>query len=423
MHNKSYIIAILLFYTTNLFADKYLINSAIFYKDSVWEKTIFNYNSNKKIINETVFVSKDKIEWKNYTYSTRQYIGDAVSEICDYIWNNNSWKITKKQTFQYNNDKLISQTTIYDNIKEILTYKYADNTIIQEQQFFQNNTLQNSITTIQKIQNKKINYIKTYSLSPNKDTLFAQETTFDYKSNQTISITYEKQNKIYTPTKKTITNSDYNITTEIQYKYKNNAWIPATKQTTHYNSAKQITDIIYQIWKKNFWLSDYKHLYTYNKNGSLSVKSFLILQNKEWETLYQINYNYTDQLVNAFIEQSFWSQTDKEYNDYISLYGNNRFPFILCNYIELQHTNIPTDITLNIAPINLYPNPSKSGIVFINTNLVIHNIAVYNINGILLYQTQYTGHIDLSHLNNGMYIIKITTEKETYTFKQIITNY
>ncbi len=426
MYNKIYIIAILLlFYTTNIFADKYLINSAIFYKDSVWQKTIFNYNSNKKIINETVFVSKDKIEWENYTYSTRQYKGDAVSEICDYIWNNNSWKICKKQDFKYDNNKLITHTTTYDNTQDVLTYKYIDNTIIQEQQFFQNNTLKNSITTIQKTQNNKINYIKTFSLSSNKDTIFSQITTFNYDSNQTISITYEKLNKIYSPTKKTITISDNNIAFEIQYEYKNNNWIPYAKQTSYYNSKKQITDIIYQFWEIKFWLSYHRCSYSYNEDGSLASKSFLILQNKVWETSYQIYYNYNcnNQLINAFIEQSFWSEKNKEYNDYISLSGNNKPPFLFCNNIELDYTNIPTDITLNISPINIYPNPSKSGIIFINTNLIIHNIAIYNVNGILLYQNQYVGHIDLSHLDNGIYIIQITTNEGNFSFKQIINNY
>lgn len=424
MNKKTYIIAILLFYTTYLFADKYLINSTTFYKNGIYTKTIFNYNSNKKIINETVFVSNDEIEWKNYTYSTRQYKDDAVSEICDYIWGNNTWTINKKQLFEYNNSKLISHTTSYNDIQEISTYEYENNTTTQKQQFVKKNTVQSTIVTIQTTHNNKISNIKTYSLSPKNDTIFAQITNFEYTANQTISTTFEKSNDTYIPIGKTITNFKNNrITSEIQYKYKKDNWIFFAKQTYRYNLQNQVTEIIYQIWKNNFWLSDYKRLYFYNEYGALTSSSIEILQYKEWETTYQINYNYKNQLCDAFIEQNFWGETDKEYNDYISLYGNNKSPFILCNNIQLDYTDIPTDIILNLSPIKVYPNPSKSGIVFIDTDLIIHNIDVFDINGILLYRNKYTGHLDLSHLNNGMYIIQITTNEEKLSFKQIINNY
>ena len=152
-----------------------------------------------------------------------------------------------------------------------------------------------------------------------------------------------------------------------------------------------------------------------------------MLQYKEWEVCYQINYNYNynynNQLDNASIEQSFWSDTDKEYSDYISLSGNNIMPFVCGNNIQIEYSDILTNIALDISPINVYPNPSKSGIVFIDTDLIVHDIAVFDINGILLYQNKYTNHVNLSHLNNGMYIIQITTNEGKYSFKQIINNY
>ena len=42
---------------------------------------------------------------------------------------------------------------------------------------------------------------------------------------------------------------------------------------------------------------------------------------------------------------------------------------------------------------------------------------------ILLYQNKYIGHIDLSHFNNGMYIIQIKTDEGNFSFKQIVNNY
>lgn len=424
MKNKTYIIAILLFWIGNLFAEKYLINSYTVYKDSLWYKTVFNYNSDKQIINTTVSVSANKTDWENYTYSTRQYKNGTVSEICDYIWDNENWVMNKKQSFEYSYDKLTLQSTTYGDIQEKTTYEYNGNIITQKQSISQNNTLKSTIVTRQKTQNNQIYYIKTYSLSPQNDTLFSQITTFDYTLKEIVSITYEKINTTYSPTEKTVTTfNNGNIVSETQYKYEQNNWTPTAKQKYYYNLQNQVTEIIYQIWENNFWLSNYKRLYTYNKNGALLSGAIAMLQYKEWEITYQINYNYNNQLDNAFIEQTFWSDRDKEYNDYISLLGDNKSPFVLCNNIQIEYSDIPTNIALSVSPINVYPNPSKSGIVFIDTDLVINEIAVFDINGILLYQNKYAGRINLSHLNNGMYIIQITTEEGKYSFKQIINNY
>jgi hypothetical protein len=424
MNKKIYIIISILFCACNLFAKNFLIKDIIFYKDSAWQKVVYNYNDTK-IVNTTTFISSDNIEWENYTYSTKQYKDGAVSEICDYTWNGNSWIMYRKELFEYSNKKLTLHSTTYDNIKEITTYEYKDNTTIQKQSFSQNDTLKNSITTIQKTDKNKICYIKTYSLSTQNDTLFSQITTFDYTPQQTTSTTYEKKDSLYLPTEKTITTTNKDKKTEIQYIYQHNDWIPVAKQTFYYNSSNNITKNLYQFWESNFWLSDYKHSYWYNDNETLSSDAISILQYKEWEITDQIyyNYNYNNQLNNASIEQTFWSETDREYNSYISLYGNNKPPFILCNNINIEYTDIPTNISINLSPINVYPNPSKSGIVFINTDLIIYNIAVYDTKGILRYQNNYNGHIDLSHLNNGIYIIQIDTEEGKFSFKQIINNY
>ena len=90
---------------------------------------------------------------------------------------------------------------------------------------------------------------------------------------------------------------------------------------------------------------------------------------------------------------------------------------------EFSYSNITVNIPIDVSPIQIYPNPTTSGIVFINTSLPILDIKIYDLNGILQYQTSATDHLNLSNLNNGIYIIYITTNENRYTFKQIINNY
>ena len=422
MNKKTYIITIILLWTSNLFAENYLINSAIIYKDSIWQKIDYNYNSDKKIIKTTTLNSIDKVEWKNHTYSTYKYTNGAVSEICDYIWDNNSWALSKHQTFEYSNNNLSSHICAYDDIQKISTYEYNDSTTIAKHEYYKKQSRESCIITTQKTRNNKLHQVKTFSLSNQNDTIFSQITTFDYSSSTTTSTSYEKINNQYLPSTKTITTHTPQTDIEIQYEYTENNWTPTAKQTYYYDNAHRLIEELYQIWENNFWLSNYKRIYSYDENGAILSNAIFLLQYKEWELLYQINYDYNNQLANAFIEQSFWSETNQTYNDFISIHGNNTHPFILCNQIQIEYSNIITDIPINISPINVYPNPSLSGIVFINSDLLIHQIMVYNVNGVLVYTSNYNGPINLSHLNQGLYFIHITTNDGSYVFKQIISN-
>ena len=150
MKIKDFIYIILfLLCTSSICAEKFLIDNYVVYKDNLWQKTVYKYNSDKNIISTTVFTSTNQVEWTNDTYSTRVYYNGAISEICNYKWDNNSWKINKRQTFEYLQDKLTLHTITYDNMQEVISYKYNDNTTIQEQRFLQNNTLINCIVSIQ----------------------------------------------------------------------------------------------------------------------------------------------------------------------------------------------------------------------------------------------------------------------------------
>ena len=422
MNKKTYAITILLLCISNLFAENYLISSAIIYKDSIWQKINYNYNSDKKIIKTTIFESLDKVEWKNHTYSTYTYTNGAVSEICDYTWDSNSWSLSQRQTFEYYGNNLSSHTIAYNNIQEISTYEYNDSITIAKHEHINNQSRESYIITTQKTRNNKLYQVKTFSLSTQNDTLFSQITTFDYTATTTTSTTCEKINGQYLPTTKTVTTHTPQTDIEIQYEYTENNWIPIAKQTYYYDNANRLIEELYQIWENNFWLSNYKRIYSYDQNGAILSSAVLTLQYKEWELLYQINYDYNNQLANAFIEQSFWSETNQTYNDFISINGNNTHPFILCNQIQIEYSDIITDIPINIVPIEVYPNPSMSGVVFISTDLHIYQVMVYNSNGILVYADNYNGPINLSHLNCGLYFIHITTNDGSYTFKQIIAN-
>ena len=422
---KIFIVNLILLFLSSLQAQNERIDYMITYKDSLWYKTNYNYNSENQIINTTTAISTDKNNWKNYTYSTTSYIDGAVSEVYYYSWENNKWNLTESQNYKYASNKLTTYIRSVGAHQEIIDYNNQDTTQIITHKFLHNDTLQYTNKTTKKFENNKIVYTKIASITPKNDTSFAQYTTFEYYNNKTIATSYELIENKYIPyfQSEQLLN-DSNILYEIQKKYINNQWAYNAKQVYTYSNGK-LNEITYQYWNNNSWISTFKRQYTYNNNKTIQSCDIYELIYKEWVLVYQILYNYQEPQNIKFsnIQQTFWSETKQEYNDYISLYGNNKHPFVYCNMAEFSYSNITVNIPIDVSPIQIYPNPTTSGIVFINTNLPILDIKIYDLNGILQYQTSATDHLNLSNLNNGIYIIYITTNENRYTFKQIINNY
>ena len=74
---------------------------------------------------------------------------------------------------------------------------------------------------------------------------------------------------------------------------------------------------------------------------------------------------------------------------------------------------------LNANEVSVYPNPT-TGILNIESTQKIHKIEIYNLAGKLLRQEQSTGKLNLSDLNQGVYLIRISPEKGASLTKKII---
>jgi|GEM_PF-2974248 len=74
---------------------------------------------------------------------------------------------------------------------------------------------------------------------------------------------------------------------------------------------------------------------------------------------------------------------------------------------------IYTKLYNNKNSIEVYPNPTKGDITIASTNQIITHIAISNISGSILLQEQVNSmqtQINISHLQQGFYFVKITTE-------------
>jgi hypothetical protein len=79
--------------------------------------------------------------------------------------------------------------------------------------------------------------------------------------------------------------------------------------------------------------------------------------------------------------------------------------------------------------IAIWPNPVKKELNFtIGTQQLPLAVCLYNNNGVLVYEQTYKhtlpkGQIDIGHLSNGIYTLRITTNNKIMVKKLVVNNY
>jgi hypothetical protein len=73
--------------------------------------------------------------------------------------------------------------------------------------------------------------------------------------------------------------------------------------------------------------------------------------------------------------------------------------------------------------INLYPNPSNGKISISSKDFEINKIQIYNLLGELMFEDNALGtpsQVDLSHLSNGMYVVKIMDSESNSKVRSLV---
>ena len=74
--------------------------------------------------------------------------------------------------------------------------------------------------------------------------------------------------------------------------------------------------------------------------------------------------------------------------------------------------------TINKNNINLYPNPS-SNFISIKTPLIVEQVLFYDMSGKFIFSSTETSNIPISHLKDGMYLVKILINNNSFERKLI----
>lgn len=246
-----------------------------------------------------------------------------------------------------------------------------------------------------------------------------------------------------------------------------NKWVVVMKYEFTYDSNNRMIIGLYSIWndEASLWLPMMKYEYTYDANGRTATeirsdRDFLISQwvsAMRYEFSYDANSNNTQCIISKWdriINQ--WVSYSKEVNTFdlaytfadlifpsgYSMIGVfNGTPAIATNNKPLEELEYLWDGTINWVnnlktiyyysaqngvgvnelkadELTVYPNPVSDGFR-LNTFEKNVQISIYNLSGSLLLTKQISDneYINVSTLSQGIYMVKVTTEKGLATIK------
>ena len=176
----------------------------------------------------------------------------------------------------------------------------------------------------------------------------------------------------------------------------------------------------------DFYYRGFIHSLWYNANFFVEITT----DRKKWDKL----------LKTSGVQWSSWVHYEISLNDYIGsdfvqirfrietsgseVAYNNKIVYIDNLNISYTSPNTITDYyeTLKFEDIQIYPNPSKGEISIFTGLDKEYSIAIYNISGNKVYELDNfkDGKLDVSHLDNGMYFIRINTENNSIAKKIVI---
>ena len=197
-----------------------------------------------------------------------------------------------------------------------------------------------------------------------------------------------------------------NLNDDYLYAYYNwnesdSSWVGQKKEIYLCDTVNYIVDYIDYEWETNSgkWINNSKR--TSGFNTDWDPLTWILYgwdeAKKEWYNKSFAEYLYNE-FDNLFCEQFYdWNDSLTQWD--ISSKGHYYFSTI-----------IQSSVLNNFGTFNIYPNPSV-GLINIRSSDNFSSAEIYNMNGTLLESygmEQVNGTLDLSHLGEGLFIIKLT---------------
>ena len=412
----------------------------VMFSSYYWESANSTWRGDKSEFNYDIYdnqISEIKYSWNVYTNAWQQFFKSEFSFDNNgnqtmnsyYNWDNyNSfWKGTMKDSMVYNQNEMQTMQLFYnwDDInstwreenKNEMQYDQYDNYILYIQ--FDWNIANNDWDTTD---------ITTYTNQYDANTKLI-EVVEVFNNNNSLKMTYE-----YTGTQETITYYSWDTTG-------GGAWVESLQEVYDYDNKGNQTMWAHYQWDgaNGMWVGNYKMESWYAGNGE--VIKFIYYNKWEpgdtWTASHQNvktldeSYSIHDLVIpelNIVHSSIFiYSYPNTAYKiDKDESFGWNTASnsFVLSSsytyYYSEKNTAI-IDVLPETGEIKVYPNPVQHTL-YIESPETVEQVSIYDISGRVLLQIIYPEQsVDISHLVNGLYLVKVITET-TEKVKKIVKN-
>ena len=350
-------------------------------------KTDYQYDTNGNLTDRTYTYwngSSYEISYKSdYTYDTN---GNRTQEI-DQSWNSTSLENSYKVNFTYNANNLVI---------EVLDYTWDGSQWVLDTK-----------NTATYLANNKLDQFFSFDWD-GSNWIDSERATVSYISNQIDTLIYEL--------------------------WDGSQWVLDEKENFTINSTSgKIEELLYQSWDGSSWINEDKDTYVLDasNNRVTETYSYYDTNSNSWILSYKEEFTYDTSKLMSSIHNPF--------NDFYYNLGFEDFPYTnkVLELLESDYNSgweisgrtrhsysdnpLGTD-EFNYFDLSIYPNPAKDIISIKLNDYGNATASFFDIRGRLILNQNLDSEvsaINLSNLNNGVYILKINAENKTIT-KRII---
>ncbi len=341
----------------------------------------------------------------------------------EFYWENNQWTSRDSTEFYYNEEFLLSQSiskrligySWTNHRRKIYSYDIHFNQIMVLIQDWENDEWVNAYkdTCVFDSNNNKISELH----------LFWQDSV--WKNGGLMQYDYD---------------NNHNLIHRIQYSWWDSAWKNFVQYFYEFNSNHDKTYDLSQFWEDSIWVNLNQTIYEYDSNYLRT----LLLQKRwiqeDWENhirwLYEYDSNNLAVLyrgeewdgnswINYYLDAHTYDEHANLIEEFIEKWENNAW---INDYRVLFYYEIIGDVEeteMQVSKYYVFPNPG-SGKFTINNSGKIEQLEIFNVNGVPVYKN-HSGilkdanpTIDISHVDKGIYFIRIFCDEEIFLQKVLI---
>jgi len=362
-------------------------------------------------------------------YKTINIVYDVSNNLISYIrqkWDGAAWVNYEQRTYTYdaNNNRTIELYAYWDVSSwlnsELYTYTFDANNnesglVIQ---YWESGAWVNFYQ-----------YFSTYDANNNRtnqlcqlwntsiwDNSWQTDYTYDANNNMTsllnskwissawvnnyqyINITYDLNN---------------NMISRLSQKWDGSAWVDNWRGVYTYDLNNNLTGGLDERWTGSAWVNDWQFADTYDVNNNQLSEIGQSWNDTAWVNVYLTTYAYDANNFEIIYTYKSWNNAGTKVTDGDSIY-----------YFLHTVTGIH-DLSAQGKSIIFYPNPAKD-MVTLNIEKADSEdpaLNIYNVSGVLVKSEllkQHQQQINISDLNNGIYIVEIKTNDGAERQKLII---